>query len=240
LAGTSAKSIFPTGDSMIAINLMGRLDVRGPGGAAIAINSRRSTALLACLGAGEDESWSRERLAALLWTGRGADQARASLRQELFRLRRMLGGLRIAAWADGRDLTLPADSFAIDVRDFRAACRQRSGYRRAIALFRGPLLQDVAPDDGPFGQWLRRQRRVLQEVMADCLRRAIVDRLGAGDHAEAGDLARRLLRLDAGFDRSQEPLLGAEEKRELSELWLRRESAPGLASPPGAGAAIAD
>lgn len=207
---------------MITIKLMGRFEVCGPDGAAIAINSRRSVALLACLGAGVEETWSRERLAALLWAGRGVDQARASLRQELFRLRRMLGCLRIDAWSNGRNLTLPADGFAVDVRDFCAACQRLPAYRRAIELFRGPLLQNVVPDDGPFGQWLRRQRRFLQEVMADCLRRAIIDRLGAGDHLEARDLARRLLRLDAGFDRTQEPLLGTVERRELDELWLQR------------------
>ena len=211
---------------MIEIRLLGRLDVRARDGAAIAINSRRSVALLACLGAGDGEAWSRERLAALLWAGRGAEQARASLRQELFRLRRMLGGLRIDAWASGRELTLPSDRFTVDVRHFRAACAEPQRYRRAIELFRGPLLQDVMADAGPFGQWLRRQRRSLQEQLGDCLRRAVADRLAAGDVGEARKLAQRLLRLDAASERGQPPLLAEHERRELSDLWQRLLAAP--------------
>lgn len=226
LAGSPILPLLPVGESMIDIRLMGRLDVRASDGRPMAITSRRSVALLACLGAGDGEAWSRERLAALLWAGRGVEQARASLRQELFRLRQMLGGLRVDALASGREVLLPADQFTVDVVRFRAACAEPQGYRQAIELFRGPLLQDVVPDAGPFGQWLQRQRRSLQEQMGDCLRRAVKERVAAGDRAEARELARRLLWLDASRDKGRPPLLTEQEKRELSELLQRPLAAP--------------
>jgi hypothetical protein len=62
--------------------------------------------------------------------------------------------------------------------------------------------------------------------MRDCLRRAVAERVAVGDREEAGNLARRLLRLDALLDRGQPPLLAEREKRELSKLWRRPLAAP--------------
>ena len=63
----------------------------------IAIKSKKARALLSVLALSPGMERSREQLMALLWSDRGDDQARGSLRQALSGLRRDLGDAGVAA-----------------------------------------------------------------------------------------------------------------------------------------------
>lgn len=84
-------------------------------GAQLRIASRRSRAMLALLACEPGHAVSRDRLAAMLWPDRGAEQARASLRQELSSLRRALGPASALLEADNSQVCLSAVEIAAPV-----------------------------------------------------------------------------------------------------------------------------
>ena len=74
-----------------------RLDLFGgfrltANGMPVGVSSRRARGLIAYLCAMRDGSAARERLAGLLWSDRGEEQARASLRQCLLEIKAALNG----------------------------------------------------------------------------------------------------------------------------------------------------
>ncbi|GGB22691.1 AAA family ATPase [Allosediminivita pacifica] len=74
----------------LSINLFGLFEARADG-VPVRLPTRRVEALLAILALEPGKAFSRSYLAALIWPGQPDDQARASLRQGLFRLRTSLG-----------------------------------------------------------------------------------------------------------------------------------------------------
>lgn len=77
---------------MLRLTLYGAFSLTGADGAEIPLKSQKAKALLAYLALSPGKTRSREEIMALLWSDRGEDQARASLRQVLFGLRKALGG----------------------------------------------------------------------------------------------------------------------------------------------------
>src|SRR5512134_3396239 len=73
------------------LRLLGGFDLHSAEGRAAIPAGRKVRALLACLALSPGKPWPREKLMALLWSDRGEEQARASLRQALAELRRALG-----------------------------------------------------------------------------------------------------------------------------------------------------
>ena len=76
---------------MLQLRLLGPFEFRRDDGSAVALPGRQSVAILACLALADYFIVARERLAELIWAGRGTEQANGSLRQELVRLRRAIG-----------------------------------------------------------------------------------------------------------------------------------------------------
>jgi TolB-like protein len=178
----------------ITVRLLGKLEVESPGGELLWAPGLRAAALLACL-AEADAGWTRERIVALLWPRSGAVQGRASLRQELLRLRRALGLPASEPVDVDGTLHFSPEHVAFDVTAFCAAA-QAGRDAEALSIYRGELLQGVDTDASPFGQWLKARRGALQELALDCSLRLLreADRRGDGEAAEA--LARRSLTVD--------------------------------------------
>ena len=63
-------------------------------GAPVAVEARKSRGLIAIVALSSGQTASRERLLSLLWSDRGEEQARASLRQSLAVLRKELDNER--------------------------------------------------------------------------------------------------------------------------------------------------
>ena len=177
---------------MLQLRLLGRFDLRRDDGSAVSLPGRQSMAVLACLGLADDFSVTRERLAELVWAGRGAEQANGSLRQELVRLRRTIGEEVLpGAGTTSQPVRLDVTDIDIDVVRFRGAAAAPGGGAEAIALYRGPLLQDfpLRPRD-PFGEWVAVHRQKLRDIARALMLRML--RGGEGSPA----LAQRLVALD--------------------------------------------
>ncbi len=147
-------------------------------------------AIIACLGLAEGFSLARDRLAELIWAGRG-EQADGSLRQELVRLRRAIGEEALPTGTVSQPLRLNPERIDIDVARFRSAAGESGGASEALALYRGPLLEDfpLRPKE-PLGEWFRGRRGRLRDIARALMLRIL--RSGEGSPA----LAERLIALD--------------------------------------------
>ena len=108
------------------------------------------------------------------------------------RLRRTIGeGVLPGAGTTSQPVRLDVSDIDIDVVRFREAAAAPGGRAEAIALYRGPLLQDfpLRPRD-PFGDWIAVHRERLRDVA-----RALMLRMLRGGEGTSA-LAQRLVALD--------------------------------------------
>ena len=135
----------------------------------------------------------------LLWTDRGAEQARHSLRQTLLVLRRELrdAGEDLIRSDDGV-LSFRPDAVATDVGRFRvlATSRDRADLAEAAELYAGPLLARFQPVAADFDDWVDRTRGEIEEVSLDVLGRLADCCLAAGDAHSAVLTTERMLVVD--------------------------------------------
>jgi len=176
---------------MMQLRLLGPFELRHFDGARVALPGRQSMAILACLGLAEDFAVARDRLANLIWTGRG-EQADGSLRQELRRLRRVLGDDALpASGAGGEPVRLNPALVDVDVARFHDASGSSGTVSEALALYRGPLLQDFPlGQKEPLAQWFGEHR----ERLRDIARAMMLRNLRSGEGTPA--VAERLISLD--------------------------------------------
>src|SRR5881628_2915845 len=76
--------------ALLQLDLLGDLQMRSDSGSLFTISAKKSQALMAYLGVKPSQRVSREKIASLLWSSTGPDQARQSLRQTLSTLRKEL------------------------------------------------------------------------------------------------------------------------------------------------------
>src|SRR5262249_24962727 len=133
---------------------------------------RKADALLALLALQPGRPIARETVADFLWTDRGADQARHSLRQTLLVLRHNVGHDLILA--EGNCLVIPPGILTVDAIEFeaRAASTERDVLAEAAALYRGELLENRGPVASRFDDWLAVERSRLAALAATILRRS--------------------------------------------------------------------
>ena len=185
--------------TLVSLQFIGPFEVKARNGGPIILPGRRSVALLACIAENAEQAWSRERLARLIWAGRGGTQARNSLRQELVRIRRALTdalGADLQLWKGRQGLFLPNDIFDTDLVRLSGAVRDPMRAGEAAELYRGELLEDYPADDTPFGTWLADRRHRLRQSVIGCLLEALSRNEAAPQAgASAGDADPRELRL---------------------------------------------
>ncbi len=127
---------------MLKLNIFGRFCVADALGNEIPVKSRKSRALLAYLALPPGKPRSREQIMALLWSDRGDQHARASLRQALSGLRKELGEERVSA------LHITDEALTLDPE-------------RVIVERASPgdvLLDGLHLTDPAFEEWLRDER----------------------------------------------------------------------------------
>src|SRR5262245_15258225 len=90
------------------LDLLGGFRLSDAEGRAIDVPARKNRALLGVLALAPGAETTRERLVGLLWSDRGEEQARNSMRQALVGLRKDLGDLK------DNPLTLSGDRIALD------------------------------------------------------------------------------------------------------------------------------
>lgn len=171
------------------------------GGADIAVPGRKTQALLAYLALNPDSQHTRDKLATLLWSDRGDEQARHSLRQSVLSLRRALGEdgdvARILV-AEGDVLALDRETVSVDAREFErlAGGAARAELEQAAALYRGALLDGLDVRSDGFEEWLALERARLGDLACDVLARLAAIQAEAGEPEIAIETAKRLIALD--------------------------------------------
>src|SRR6516225_2386318 len=152
---------------------------------------RKADALLALLALQPGRPIARETVADFLWTDRGPEQARHSLRQTLLVLRRSVGGDLILA--EGNSLVMPPGTLAVDAMELeaRAASSDRDVLAEAAALYRGELLENRGPVAPRFDDWLAVERSRLAALAATVLRQLALASAAVGEIESATAAAMR-------------------------------------------------
>ncbi len=178
--------------------LLGGFQARA-GGHEADIPGRKERALLAFLAIPPGERRSRDKLAGLLWSDRADGQARDSLKQAVFKLRKALDGVRPPPIRVDREfVSLDQAAVAVDVAEFEqlVGAGTPEAIGRATALYRGDLLDGLDVRDSAFDEWLLIERQRLRALARDGLARLLDLHLASGAHDQAAAVARRLLGLD--------------------------------------------
>jgi DNA-binding SARP family transcriptional activator len=192
----------------VRITMLGRLDVRSFTGDPLLPRSRKTRGVLAVLAIESPAAVSRQRLADLLWSRRGDEQARGSLRQALHELQEALGewgkGLIVAT---RETVALNTTGVWIDARELPLMARDKA---EALNLLQAELLSDLDTLDAAFDAWLLDQRRRLRDSALE----AATARLNIAASAEArAQEARRVLAIDAAQEPVWRILIRAEAER---------------------------
>jgi len=99
---------------LLRVGLSATLEARGPEGQCLLPRGRKSRALLALLALSSPAPLRRERITELLWSGRGAEQGRASLRQCLHELNAALGPAARLVAAERHHIALRGTALAVE------------------------------------------------------------------------------------------------------------------------------
>jgi len=143
----------------LEIRLLGGLEVRFDGNA-LTFPTRHSALLLACLAMAPDMRLTRGRICELLWVDRAEDQARASLRQTLYRLKSVFGDPEPALFYSNRShVWLSEQTVWCDVAAFKQALDgDENGLAEAFALYNGELIENHGAAGEAFEAWLSDER----------------------------------------------------------------------------------
>jgi DNA-binding SARP family transcriptional activator/TolB-like protein len=197
----------------LLITLLGRFGLR-VGGQALETIPRKARALLAYLAMQDGKPVSREAMADLLWTDRGAEQARHSLRQMLLVLRRDLNraGQPVLS-SDERTLSFVPGTVESDVGRLRrlAGSAERADLAEAAGYYTGRLLDGFPAVAADFDDWLTQAREQVDEVTLDVLARLAESCTAAGDLHAAVSAAERMVAID--------PLREDVHRRVMEAYW---------------------
>src|SRR5262245_10770004 len=182
----------------LGLTLLGGFEARSSAGP-IAISLKKARALLAYLALSPGQPHQRGQLAALLWAAAGEEEARNSLRQTLFGLRRALAVVRAPVLlTDGESVALGASAVSVDVPAFERLVRRgtTAALEEAATLYRGELLEGLDVPEAPFEDWLRGARQGLRAQALVALDKLVRDHQAAGDNDRAIHAALRSLAVE--------------------------------------------
>jgi DNA-binding SARP family transcriptional activator len=138
----------------------------------------------------------REQIEAEVWSEASEGQVRGAFHTNVYRLRRALGADVLEEYEGHYRLNLSA-SMWFDVHEFERCCAELTSLpdspsmvqiaREALALYRGPFLDDLAPE------WAQPIRDRLEALYLDLCLRLGRYRASKGEFEEAETLARRAL-----------------------------------------------
>lgn len=183
----------------LQLTLLGAFGARLASGQDVVLPGLKDRALLAYLALAPGGPHPRDRLAGVLWSLSGEQQARDSLKQALLRLRRALGSANGALLrADRQSIVLERAAVDVDATTFQRLTQEASvdALSRATALYGGDLLDGLGGIDPEFEEWLSIERRRLRQLYERALASLMAKTLEAGDREGAAAAAQRLLQSD--------------------------------------------
>jgi len=181
-----------------AVNLLGGFQVFLHSGDACALPTRKAQALLAYLALFPGRAYHRDTLATLLWGGRPDAQARKSLRQTVYALRKALREAGDALVVDGERIALNPTTTQADASRFERLVREGTSeaLEQAATLYRGDLLHGFRLDEPGFEEWLVAERERLREVAIGGLGKLLAHQATTTATERGIQTAVRLLALD--------------------------------------------
>jgi hypothetical protein len=138
--------------SIYKVKVWGSFDLQKSDGQSIRPTVRKSCGLLAILALSNSHRQSRKWLQTQLWSDSSAAQGAGSLRQELARLKRLLGN---AIGSDSIDIWLASERFIFD--------HHNDAPPQGVELLQGIDIEDEAFED-----WLREQRQMTYSRTYKC------------------------------------------------------------------------
>jgi DNA-binding SARP family transcriptional activator/TolB-like protein len=188
---------------IVRVTLFGRMRVEDATGRSLLPHSRKARGLLAILALSPNRAVLRSRVTTLLWSLRGKEQGRASLRQSVHELQQALNTAGSSLLrADRNHLALSHDCFWVDALAFTRATPSRSDL---LDLFCRPFLEDLQGLDPAFDHWLADQSVRLAQIA-----RTIGETI-LGEQRESGgvlDAAEQLLRIDPAHEGAWRAVIG--------------------------------
>jgi DNA-binding SARP family transcriptional activator len=183
--------------AQLSLTLLGGFEARLDG-RPMALTMRKSWALLAYLALPAGRVHPRDALGTLLWGDVREPQARASLRQALFRLRQALGDGADLLRQDGDSVSLAGDGVETDVAQLERDLVHggEDALSRAATLYRGDLLLGLVVNAPLFEEWLLPERERVRELALEGLARLVARQRDGGRLEAALQTALRLLALD--------------------------------------------
>jgi DNA-binding SARP family transcriptional activator len=191
---------------MFPDSIMSRLDLSLLGGFRATLDgeelqfgTRKSEALLAYLAMPPGQMHPREKLAVLLWGDSGEEQARQSLRQTLFTLRKPLNvHAEIIQSGDGERIGLDRARVRVDVERFLelAARGTPEALAEASELYHGEFLEGLSIAEVGFEDWVSIEREKLRETALSVLSTRVEQQMSAGKSEAAVQTSLRILSID--------------------------------------------
>ena len=192
----------------VRLTLMGSMDAWSVTGERVLPRSRKARALLAILALEAPSAVPRGRLAELLWSRRGDEQARGSLRQALHALQDSLRPAGVTLITAGREsVRLQSERIWTDATEIMRAARTRHDL---LPLVNTDLLSDLAGLDPAFDDWLAEHRQRLRESALQVAHLALA---AATTPLAAIQAARNLLAIDDVQEDAWRALIRAESER---------------------------
>jgi DNA-binding SARP family transcriptional activator len=203
--------------TQLRLDLLGDFQMRSQSGALITLSAKKSLALLAFLAMKPDQRVSRDKMAGLLWSSTGPEQARQSLRQTLSNLRKELSQIssdQKILIEEGDLLGLDSTLVEADVAKFEhlVATGTDAALSEGTLLYRGDLLDGFQLNEDRFDQWVLAERDRLHRMALRAHAHLIEQQTRGGDVDGAIATAQRSLRIDP----LQEPV-----HRALMRLYLQ-------------------
>ena len=203
------------------LHLLGGFRLITGQGQAVDVAAKKNRALIAILALAPQGEVTRERLTGLLWSDRGEEQARSSLRQALVALRKDFAALDAdPLLLNGDRVGLAPELLTIDVIEFlsKAASTDLSDLRHAAELYTGAFLDGLSVADNAFEEWLREARADLASRALKVLA-TLAEKLAG---AERVVVAEKLVALDPLREASYLTLMRAHIAQGQSALAIRQ------------------
>lgn len=207
---------------VLAVTLLGGLEVRVAGGTPLGLADPAARALLAYLASTPGHRHPPAALASLLWPGVDDTQARRSLDLALGALRAALAGARAGeALLEGEGIGLDAE---VDAVAFERAVAEGTpaALARAAVLYRGDFLRGVTAPSTTFEAWAAARRERLRALALEGLYRLLDLQTAAGDLEEAVATAQKVLALDPRQEAAHRALMRLHVRRGHPGTALRQ------------------
>ncbi|MEJ2122014.1 MAG: AAA family ATPase, partial [Alphaproteobacteria bacterium] len=183
----------------LCLKLLGPFEAHDASGNQIAIPGRKTELLLAILAKAGRRGMPREKLIGLLWSDRGEEQARASLRQALWALRRALERCEPPPLRTEESLVaLDLRSVKSDVMVFERLADENEpqSLEEAVALYGGEFLEGMVARDPAGDDWLFYERERLSGLARGVHLRLLDHLIQSGRGSRALEVGQRLLTFD--------------------------------------------